>query len=288
MVRDLAGPSTFTLRDELSADPKYARLVAAGPMVSVLNGYPAVPWGSPYILPVNSAEDARQKVGQLLDAGADIVKLAVESGENFGLTIPSLTPEEALAAVRTAHEHSTIASAHVLVSSDLWRALEAGVDDIAHMVVDSLPDSLISMMIRDSVIWEPTLELWKNVGYGFGDAAIRHLRKFVQAGGKVALGTDYAGYNKPFQLGMPIHEMEWMLEAGMTPMQVIVAGTKNAARVCNRHTDLGTLEVGKIADVLVVNGDPLADIHALTNVRLVIHNGVIIRRDNSETEVQPN
>ena len=66
-------------------------------------------------------------------------------------------------------------------------------------------------------------------------------------------------------------------EAGMTAMQVIVAATKNAAYVCNRGHDLGTLELGKIADVLVVTGDPLQDIRALLNVHMVIHNGVRIR-----------
>ncbi|MBU1878322.1 MAG: amidohydrolase family protein, partial [Chloroflexi bacterium] len=66
-------------------------------------------------------------------------------------------------------------------------------------------------------------------------------------------------------------------QAGMTPMQVIVAGTRNAAHVCNLDRQLGTLEAGKVADVLVVDGDPLADLGALANVRLVIHNGVVIR-----------
>jgi imidazolonepropionase-like amidohydrolase len=63
-------------------------------------------------------------------------------------------------------------------------------------------------------------------------------------------------------------------------MQIIVAGTKNAAHVCNLEHELGTLEVGKIADVLVVDGDPLDDVHALTNVRMVLHNGVVIRGGN--------
>jgi len=106
---------------------------------------------------------------------------------------------------------------------------------------------------------------------------IDNLRRYAAAGGQVALGTDYAGYTTPFQLGMPIKEMEWMLEAGMLPMQVIVAGTENAALVCNMGKDLGTLAVGKIADVLVVGGDPLQDIHALSDVRWVIHNGIVIR-----------
>jgi enamidase len=276
-VRDLCGPELFALKDELSEDPLCALLVAAGPMISVPNGYPLVPWGSSCMLPVNSAEDAEDKAARLIEEGADIIKLAVESGESFQQTISSLSPEEALAVVNTAHEHGTIASAHVLCASDLARAIEAGVDDIAHMVTDRLPDSLIEVMVEDSIVWIPTLELWHHVGYGLKDAAIGNLRKFVLAGGQVALGTDFDGYNASFQLGMPVHEMEWMLQAGMSSMQIIVAGTRNAARACNRLTDLGTLEAGKIADVLVVNGDPLADIHNLTNVRLVIRRGVIIR-----------
>jgi imidazolonepropionase-like amidohydrolase len=280
-VRDLCGPELFALKDELSDDPLCALLVAAGPMISVPNGYPLVPWGNSCMLPVNSAEDARDKVTGLIEAGADVIKLAVESGETFQRNIPSLSPEEALAIVNTAHEHGTVASAHVLRVSDLARAIESGVDDIAHMVTDGLPDSLINVMVEDSIVWVPTLELWHHVGYGFGDAAISNLQKFVLAGGLVALGTDFDGYNSPFQLGMPVHEMEWMLQAGMSSMQIIVAGTRNAARACNRLADLGTLEAGKIADVLVVNGDPLADIHNLANIRLVIHRGAIIRDTES-------
>ena len=79
---------------------------------------------------------------------------------------------------------------------------------------------------------------------------------------------------------MPLSEMEAMQKAGMTPMQIILAATRNAAMVCGLDRELGTLEVGKVADVLVVKGDPLQDIHALASVRLVIHNGVVVQRQN--------
>ena len=74
---------------------------------------------------------------------------------------------------------------------------------------------------------------------------------------------------------MPITEIELMHKTGMTLMQIIIAGTQNAAYVCDLDHELGTLETGKIAGVLVVDGDPLEDIHDLTNTRMVIHNGVI-------------
>jgi imidazolonepropionase-like amidohydrolase len=279
-VRDLANggdrDSLFAFRDEALTHPEYARLVAAGPMVTVPNGYPIAPWNVDS-LTVASPKDAREKVVQLLDNGADVIKIPLESGVIFGQDLPMLSPEEAAAIVQVAHERGAMVSAHVSVSRDLELALDAGVDDIAHMVTDELPDELIQRIIAADVYWVPTLELWKGVGHGLGDLVVDNLRRFVNAGGKVALGTDYAGApNVNFDLGMPIHEIEWMQEAGMTPMQIIVAGTRNGAHVCGLEYELGTLEVGKIADVLVVDGDPLEDIHVLTNVRTVIRNGVVI------------
>jgi imidazolonepropionase-like amidohydrolase len=75
---------------------------------------------------------------------------------------------------------------------------------------------------------------------------------------------------------MPIAELLMMQEAGMGPMQIIRACTAEAARVC-RLDDVGTLEPGKMADILVVDGDPLSDLNTLSNVVLVVHSGVIIR-----------
>jgi imidazolonepropionase-like amidohydrolase len=78
---------------------------------------------------------------------------------------------------------------------------------------------------------------------------------------------------------MPMTEIELMLEADMTPMQIIVAATRNGAHVCGLEDEIGTLEAGKIADILIVEGDPLDDMHALTDVQMVIHNGVVIREE---------
>jgi imidazolonepropionase-like amidohydrolase len=277
-VRDLGAypaDDLFERRDVLLKDNRNARLVAAGPMVTVPDGYPIVPWGFG-ALTVISPEDATSKIDQLLDAGADVIKIALDSGAIFNTDIPVLSGEEAAAIVEVAHRRGTRVSAHVTTTGDLRRALDAGVDDMAHMVTDFLPDHRIQGLLDGDVYWVPTLELWRRVGH-FERRAVANLGRFVEAGGQVALGTDYAGYNAVFDLGMPMTEIELMQEAGMTPMQIIVAGTQNAAHVCNLEHELGTLEAGKIADVLIVNGDPLQDTRALTDVRLVIHNGVVIR-----------
>jgi imidazolonepropionase-like amidohydrolase len=276
-VRDLGvapWDDAFVRRDALGRDPANARLVAAGPLVTVPGGYPMVPWGMAG-LTVTSPEDAILQTNRLLDAGADIIKIALDSGGAFGRRIPILSPAEAAAIVQTAHARGVRVSAHVLQTGDLARALDAGVDDIAHMAEDELPDALIGRMVAAGAYWVPTLELWQRVGLP-GKRPVTNLGRFVKGGGQVALGTDYAGYAAAFDLGMPVTEIGLMAEAGMTPMQIIVAATKNAAAVCGLGRELGTLEPGKLADVLVVEGDPLTDLQALTHIRLVLRDGIVI------------
>jgi imidazolonepropionase-like amidohydrolase len=154
-----------------------------------------------------------------------------------------LTKAEAATIVKTAHVRGARLGAYNR-SRGSGARLDVGVDDIAHMPYDHASDELIARIVRANLHWIPTLELWQHVGVS--DVPITdNLRRFVAAGGKVALGTDYAGYAAQFELGMPLHEMEGMQKAGMTPMQIILAGTRNAAQVCNLDRELGTLEVGR-------------------------------------------
>ncbi|KPL22297.1 MAG: hypothetical protein AMJ93_07505 [Anaerolineae bacterium SM23_84] len=266
-VRDLGerlGFPYFTTRDRLCTDLRRARVIAAGPLVTVPGGYP-IAGNNFQSLTVTSPEDARQKINQLIDDGADVIKITLTSGG-----APSLSAEEAAAIVETAHQRGVPVSAHATQSENVERALDAGVDDIAHIATDPVPNDVLQRMVEADVSWVPTFEALDGRGRD-------NLRRFVEAGGRVALGND-AGYLQGLEIGMPMREIEWMQEAGMTPMQIIVAATRNAAYVCNREGTLGTLEAGKFADVLVVDGDPLRDLEALANVRLVIHRGVIINR----------
>jgi len=98
----------------------------------------------------------------------------------------------------------------------------------------------------------------------------------MAAGGKVAMGND-GGYVSGLEVGMPIAELEAMQRAGMTPMQVIVAATKNAAEVCRLGAILGTIEAGKEADILIVRTNPLENLRGLLDVERVIHGGTVIR-----------
>ena len=282
-VRDLGGNA-----DELSrflaarsASPQAARLVAAGPLITAVGGYPVAQWGlDSTALQVATVDEAVAGVDDLLERGAGVIKIALERGDIWRPRerFPVLSSEQARAIVAVAHERGTVVSAHITSWADVELALDAGVDDIAHMAGDSeIPDEVIAKVADAGIVWVPTLELWHNANERLGALAVANLRRFVEAGGTVALGTDFAGYTGYFDDGMPIREIRWMREAGMTPMQIIVAATANAARVSNIADEVGTLEAGKIADILVVRGDPLADLEALLDVRMVIREGVIIR-----------
>ncbi len=259
-------------RNNVFTGPQYARLVSAGSMITVPGGY-----GSAF---VTSSEDAARLTTALIDAGVDQIKLSMEDGYAGARNLPKLSTEELAAIVQAAHKRNVPVSAHVTMRQYLEIVLDAGVDDAAHMICDSLTDALIERMIKEDIPFVPTLTVLE--AYGCLAGASHNLHNFVAAGGKVALGNDYTDIPQNafdhFELGMPMHEIERMADAGLTPMQIIVAATKNAAEVCRLGKDLGTLETGKIADVLVVSGDPLQELHTLTDVQLVIHDGVIIRQ----------
>lgn len=109
--------SAFELRDRLNGDPRNARLVAAGPIVTTIGGYGG--------FAVSSPEDAREKVDELIDAGADVIKIAIEDNLQ-GRTWPLLTSEEIAAIVETAHARGAIVAAHVSRSEHVGAALDAG------------------------------------------------------------------------------------------------------------------------------------------------------------------
>lgn len=287
-VRDLGSDahSLATFRDVHPPEPERARLVAAGPLITVPGGYPIVPFGGGLTAVVNSEEDARETAEALLDGGADLLKLALETGTVFERTIPVLSLYEARMLVRVAHGRGTVASAHITSAADLALALDVGADDLAHMAVDRLlTPNEVDRVVAEDVYWVPTLELWACAGPQA--MAVNNLRRFVAGGGKVALGTDYEGYTCDWEIGMPMTEIRLMAEAGMAPMQIIVAATRHGAHVSNLESELGTLERGKIADLFVIEGDPLADLDNLRNVRLVLREGVVIRNELPGREPPP-
>ncbi len=110
-------------------------------------------------------------------------------------------------------------------------------------------------------------------------------RRYVQAGGRVINGPDSGPSSGPANMaGLALHvEMEALVDAGLTPMQAILSATRWPAELLHREKELGTVTPGKIADLVLVDGDPLADIRATRNIRTVIMNGAVV-----DTTLDPN
>jgi len=149
------------------------------------------------------------------------------------------------------------------------------VDELAHPPVTLMSDQLIEQLVAADIAIVSTLAVMNSP-----NGAVSNLRRFSEAGGRIALGND-AGYLEGVLVGMPMNEIHALSEAGFDPMQIVAMATREAANVCGLDDRLGTLEAGKQADLLVIRGNPLADLNALSHPLLVIRKGIIIAEEES-------
>ncbi len=227
---------------------------------------------------VNGADEIRRAVRELLRAGADFIKLASTGGVLSPSDEPSHTQfsaDEIRVMVEEAAAAGKTAMAHAQGTQGIRNAIEAGVESIEHGIW--LDERLIEEMKRRNTFLVPTLvaPLWvlRRSESDPGSVLPQSVRKTkevmadhkasiaraIAAGARVAMGTD-SGVGPH---GSNAEELERMVECGMTPMQAIVATTKTASECVHMQGDVGTLEPGKLADLLIVDGDPLADIRIL-------------------------
>ena len=289
-IRDLAGPlDTLTAtRDRIQAanDPALPRLLVAGPIVTVKGGYPfAVKEQALQVaaLAVRNADDARAVVYTLADGGANLIKLAVSGRTDVHWM--ELSDEEIAAITSAAHARGLRVSAHVDRNVALRRAVLNGIDDAAHSPRDRISDEVIALMIKRGVSMSPTISVYEDLARHRGNGAVwrkrmqpvmyDNVRRFVAAGGILALGDDYGGV-PGMSVGMPMAELLHWRAAGLSPQQIIEASTRGSALAIGLEGELGTVEVGKLADLLVVQGNPLVDLSVLVRPLLVVHNGQIV------------
>ncbi len=243
----------------------------------------------------DGVEEVRRTVREVLRSGADWIKLATTGGVLSTADAPTssqLTVEEIAVAVYEAAAQDKRCMAHAQGTLGIKHALQAGVASIEHGVY--LNNELIDLMLQKDAYLVPTLvapqaviefsqehpDLLPPVMAAKAAAVIdvhrRSFRMAVEAGVKIAMGTNF-GVGRHGENG---RELQLMVEHGMTPMQAIQASTANAAQLLHLSDDLGTLEVGKLADVIVVDGDVLANIALLAdpaNVKLVLKGGKVVK-----------
>jgi imidazolonepropionase-like amidohydrolase len=220
---------------------------------------------------VDGPEQMRRVVRALIRQGADVIKVATSGGVLSPRDNPRhahFRPDELEMLVHEANAAGIWVMAHAQATDGIKNAIRAGIRSIEHGIF--LDDEAIDMMLQRGTWLVPTLVAPQGViraaeeGAAIPDAALAKARQVISihreafrravgAGVKVAMGTD-SGVTPH---GRNLDELQLMVDGGMTPMQALVATTRSAAELMGLDAELGTLEAGKRADLVVVDGDPL-------------------------------
>ncbi|MDF1594787.1 MAG: amidohydrolase family protein [Acidimicrobiia bacterium] len=237
----------------------------SGASADFLPSYPGMPSTI-----VDGAEEMRKKVRELVRAGADVIKVATSGGVLSPRDEPThahFSLEELEMLVAEASAAGLWVMAHAQATDGIKNAIRAGIRSIDHGIY--LDDEAIGMMLERGTFLVPTLVAPRGVtkaveaGAQIPEASIRKaeevveahrdsFRRAVQAGVKIAMGTD-SGVTPH---GDNLEELTLMVEGGMTPLAALTATTRTAAELMGMADQLGTVEAGKVADLVVVGGDP--------------------------------
>lgn len=240
-------------------------------------------------------DECRRKVREVIRAGADWIKIATTGGVGTpigGPLIRQFSPEEVQVIVDTAHAAGKPVGSHAYGGEGVKICLDAGVDCIEHGA--ALDDALIEQMVRQGTWLVPTFTVLRRIvalgqqtpsplpdymprkALQLLEVQKVSLLKALQAGVKIAMGTDLGSFGH----GQNAGELAYLVEAGMTPMQAIVAATRMGAECMGLRDEAGLLAEGRLADLLVVDGDPLQDVRLLQDsnkLRLIMKDGKVIK-----------
>jgi imidazolonepropionase-like amidohydrolase len=303
-VRDLGGSGVnISLRNAINKKlVKGPRVITAGKSIATTgghadptNGYRKDLMGDPgpALGVINGETDARQAVRQRYKDGSDLIKITAsggvlsvaKSGEN-----PQFTEDEIRAIVITAKDYGYKVAAHCHGAEAMKRAVRAGVHSIEHGTL--MDDEVMKLMKEHGTYYVPTITAGKAVGdsakkpgyypdlvtpkaLAIGPKIQSTFAKAYKQGVKIAFGTD-AGV---FAHGKNWLEFVYMHEVGMPAMETIQSATVNAADLLGVTDLVGSIEKGKLADIIAVDGDPVKDIQAMGRVKFVMKDGVVYKNE---------
>jgi len=244
----------------------------------------------------DGVEECRRGVREVIHAGADWVKCASTGGVSsptLGPVDAALTYDELKVIADEAHMRDKRVFVHAYGGQGLVDAVAAGIDCVEHGAYLCRHPEALAQMASEGFWLVPTfmvIKLHSERGTPWAqrkatdmlDDHRRTLEQAMLAGIPIAMGTDAGGYGH----GHNAVELALLVENGMTPMRAIVASTSDAARLLEMDADIGTVEAGKYADLLAIDGDPLADITMLDRrecIQLVMKGGQTYRNDLSTT-----
>jgi imidazolonepropionase-like amidohydrolase len=297
-VRNLGaeGFSDVALRDAINdGDVIGPRMQVSGPMISITGGH-----GDNSILPfeyhatgdgvADGPDEVRHRVRENIKYGADVIKFAASGGtmsKGDNPLLEAYSPEEMQILISEAHRQGRKVATHAHSALAIKDAVRAGVDSVEHGIF--LDDEGIALMKQHGTYLVPTsFPLF----WYMDNMASMHLPKYTEdkikvilpigkasmsnafkQGVKVALGTDAGVYPHGLNGG----EFSTMVKLGLTPTQALQAGTVNAADLMGWTDQVGSIEPGKFADIVAVNGDPMANIEILEHVDFVMKGGVVYK-----------
>jgi imidazolonepropionase-like amidohydrolase len=292
------GYSDVALRDAINAgDVPGPRMLVSGPAMGITGGHCDDNLLAPQFhateLGVADGVDAvRHKVRENIKYGADLIKICATGGvlsKGDDPNASQYTREEMKAIVEEAHRLGRKVAAHAHGAEGVSWASDAGVDSIEHGHL--MDDNSIATLKKNGTYIVPTLYLmdWNRENLGKRNApdyVVRKmqavsavgqdiLKKAFAAGVKVAFGTDAAVYPH----GLNAHEFAVYVRLGMSPLQAIQTATINGADLLGWSSKIGTLEAGKWADLIAVDGDPLKDVTTLQQVKFVMKGGEVVKNE---------
>jgi imidazolonepropionase-like amidohydrolase len=234
---------------------------------------------------VDGPEEIRKAVREEAKYGADWIKFYADrryyvASDGRLRSWPNFTDEELKMLVTEAHRLGKKVAAHAMGWDGIDAALRAGVNTIEHG--DGLTDDLLDRMVAQKVYWCPTIFVGAYVAPGRGGAWPKMVDleriafgKALKKGVMISYGTDVGGYAWTENQAQ---EFAYMVRYGMTPMAAIKSATSVAAALLDQSDNFGTIEAGKLADIVAVKGDPIADISELTRVSFVMKGGAIYKQ----------
>jgi imidazolonepropionase-like amidohydrolase len=269
------------------------RMQVATRAMNVTGAYPLQGYAPDVPVPhgvqvVDGADNARQVVREQISRGADWIK--VYSDRSYRVRedgvlddIPTFTLDELRAIVDEAHRERHKVASHAMALNGVHNSVEAGVDSIEHG--NYIADADLKVMASRGIFYVPTIYVGEYVAAGRAATgapvwvkmiAIHKdtFRRAMQAGVKIAFGTDAGGFDWKIN---PAKEFSSLVKFGMTPAQAIRAATSMAAELLGTQSEVGTIEAGKLADIVAVPGDPLTDVSLMEKAEFVMKGGVVYK-----------
>ncbi|MBY5991244.1 metal-dependent hydrolase family protein [Ferrimonas balearica] len=300
-VRNLGGDVAIHLRDAINAGHiQGPRIYAAGKSIATTGGHgdPTNGLNRSYAAlrgkpgpgegVISGPHQARDAIRQRYKEGSDVIKLTVtggvlslaKSGDN-----PQFMTDELEAIMAAAKDYNYVVAVHAHGAEGMKRAVAAGVHSVEHGTY--MDDEVIQLMKRHGTWYVPTISAGRWVAdhvdqypaivrpkaMAVGPQIQKTFATAYAAGVKIAFGTD-AGV---FPHGLNGREFVYMVEAGMPPMAAIQSATLSAAQLLRIDDELGSVEAGKLADLVAVEGNPLEEIALMTDVRFVMKDGQVVK-----------